>query len=118
MEYGINNMPTSFHDRITSALADKNLQAALDSNTELRIQGRLKAFASLPDVQGMRQRAHTVRADVIANLDRYLDQFITQVTAHGITVPRAVAEILEGLRRALREEGLRSIGDLVGTWMV
>ncbi len=82
-------MPDSFHTHIQSALADENLQVALDGNTERRIQGRLTAFASLPDAQGMRQRAHAVRADVIANLDRYLDQFTTQVKAHGITVHRA-----------------------------
>ena len=82
-------MPDSFHTHIQSALADENLQVALDSNTERRIQGRLTAFASLPDAQGMRQRAHAVRADVIDHLDRYLDQFTTQVKTHGITVHRA-----------------------------
>ena len=55
----------------------------------------------------MRQRAHAVRAEVIANLDRYLEQFLTQVQAHGITVHRAadaaqaVQIILEIARRRL-----------------
>ncbi len=99
-------MTTSFHEHIRSALADENLQAALDANTERRIQGRLNAFASLPDAHGMRQKAHAVRAEVISNLDSYLDQFIAQVQAHGITVHRAadanqaVQTILEIARRA------------------
>ena len=82
-------MPNSFHKAIKSALADENLQAALDGNAERRTQGRLTAFASLPDAQAMRQRAHAVRAEVIEHLDRYLEQFLTQVQAHGITVHQA-----------------------------
>ena len=82
-------MPKSFQAQILSALADENLQAALDGNAERRIQGRLEAFASLPDAQAMRQRAHAVRAEVIEHLDRYLEQFITQMAAHGVTVHQA-----------------------------
>lgn len=82
-------MPTSFHDRVKSALADENLQKALDGNAERRIQARLTAYASLVDPEGMRQRAHAARAEVIAHLDQYLEQFVTQVEAHGISVHRA-----------------------------
>lgn len=103
-------MPNVFRDRIKNALADKNLQAALDSNTDLRIQGRLKAFASLPDAQGMRQRAHALREEVITNLDRYLDQFVTKVRAHGITVHRAAdarqaVQTILGIAQNLKTEG-------------
>jgi len=65
------------------------LQNALDDNAERRIKGRLAAFASLPDAQAMRQRAHAVRAEVIEHLDHYLEQFIERVEANGITVHRA-----------------------------
>jgi L-lactate dehydrogenase complex protein LldF len=108
-------MPSSFHDHILSALADENLQSALDGNAERRITGRLAAFASLPDAESMRQRAHAVRAEVIAHLDRYLDRFLTQVKAHGITVhPVADAgeavQIIMGiaLRESLPRRGLHS----------
>jgi L-lactate dehydrogenase complex protein LldF len=82
-------MPSPFRKKIVAALADENLQVALDGNAERRNRGRLAAFALLPDAEAMRQRAHTVRAEVIEHLDRYLEQFIIQVKAHGITVHQA-----------------------------
>jgi L-lactate utilization protein LutB len=53
------------------------------------VQGRINAFASLPDWQERRQRAHAVRAQVIAHLDEYLEQFTTKLTENGIIVHRA-----------------------------
>ncbi len=78
-----------FHQNIRRALLDENLQAALDANAERRVKGRISAFASLPDWQERRQHAHAVRADVIAHLDDYLDRFIQNAQANGITVHRA-----------------------------
>ena len=80
---------TDFHTKIREQIADEPLQAALDANAERRVQGRINAFASLPDWKERRQRAHAVRADVIANLDEYLEKFIAKVGENGITVHRA-----------------------------
>ncbi len=80
----------TFRARIRSSLANPSLQAALDANAERRVQGRVTAFASLPDWKERRQRAHAVRADVIAHLDEYLEQFITKASQNGVTVHRAV----------------------------
>ena len=82
-------MSSSFHRRIRESLADANLQAALDGNAERRIRVRKEAFATLDDPQGMRQRAHTVRAEVIEHLEIYLEQFIRRAQANGIIVHRA-----------------------------
>jgi len=83
-------MSDIFHQKIQKALADPNLQAALDGNAERRISAREQAYASLPeDLQKMRQRAHAVRAETIANLDRYLEQFIVKAQANGLIVYRA-----------------------------
>jgi L-lactate dehydrogenase complex protein LldF len=90
----------SFHQRIRHAIADEALQAALDGNAERRTRGRLAALATLPDWRERRQRAHAVRAEVIAHLDAYLEQFITQVQANGITVHRA-ADSAEALKTIL-----------------
>ena len=76
-------MTDPFHSHIQEALANPVLQDALDGNAQRRIQGRLQALASLDDPQAMRQRAHAVRAEAIANLDRYLDRFIEQAQANG-----------------------------------
>ncbi|MDO9130253.1 MAG: LUD domain-containing protein [Anaerolineales bacterium] len=82
-------MTTTFRKRIQQSINDQNLQIALDNNAQRRKAGRLTAFASVPDYQERRARAHAVKADVIANLDEYLDKFIANVTENGITVHRA-----------------------------
>ena len=78
-----------FREKIREKIADQGLQAALDANAERRVQGRINAFASLPDWKERRQRAHAVRADVIEYLDQYLEKFIARVTDNGIIVHRA-----------------------------
>ena len=82
-------MTDPFHLHIRSSLASPALQAALDGNAEKRISVRQQAFDSLTDAQALRQRAHAVRADVIAHLDRYLEDFIKRVQANGVIVHRA-----------------------------
>ena len=80
----------AFRSRIRQSIADGNLQIALDNNAQRRKDGRLAAFASVPDYQERRIRAHEIKADVVANLDEYLRQFITRVADNGIQVHRAV----------------------------
>ena len=78
-----------FRERIRLALANEALQSALDANAERRLNGRLTAFASLPDWRERRQRAHAVRAEVIEHIDEYLEQFINHTKQNGIIVHRA-----------------------------
>ncbi len=79
-----------FHNQIRQAIANPVLQAALDANAERRVQARATAFASLSEpLEVLRQRAHTVRAETVANLDHYLAKFIANAQANGITVHRA-----------------------------
>lgn len=80
---------TPFRAGIRQKIADSALQAALDGNAEKRAQGRAAAFASLPDWAQRRQRAHAIRANVIANLDAHLSHFIRKVEGNGIRVYRA-----------------------------
>jgi L-lactate dehydrogenase complex protein LldF len=83
-------MPDPFHSHIRTALANPGLQAALDANAERRQEVRLQSYASLPeDIQAMRRRAHRVRANTIANLDAYLEAFISKAEANGLIVHRA-----------------------------
>jgi L-lactate dehydrogenase complex protein LldF len=86
-----------FRARIRRSIADLNLQAALDGNAMRRTNGRLAAFASLPDHQERRQRAHAIKAEVVAHLEEYLDRFIARLQENGITVHRA-ADAQEALR--------------------
>jgi len=79
----------AFRESIRNSIADEALQAALDGNAERRCQGRVTAFASLPDHSLRRQRAHAIRSEVITHLEDYLARFIEQVKSNGIQVHRA-----------------------------
>jgi len=79
----------TFRQRILESINNKNLQIALDNNTERRLKGRTLAFESIPDWRERRQRAHAVRADVIDHLDEYLAQFIAKSEENGVIVHRA-----------------------------
>src|SRR5215208_6532149 len=78
-----------FRERIRASLANENLQIALDGNAERRVNGRIAAFASLPDWRERRQQAHAVRADVIEHLAEYLEKFVGKAEQNGIIVHRA-----------------------------
>ncbi|MGA7194720.1 MAG: LUD domain-containing protein [Anaerolineales bacterium] len=97
--------PTQFKLRIHQSISNEALQIALDNNARRRVQGRIAAFESLPDWRERRQRAHTVRADVIEHLDKYLDQFIAKVDQNGIIVHRA-KDAVEAINIVLNITGL------------
>lgn len=98
-------MSQKFRARIRQSIADSNLQIALDNNAQRRTAGRLAAWATLPDHQERRQRLHAVKADVVANLDAYLAQFIANLEKNGILVHRA----------ANAEEAIRIFLEIAGT---
>lgn len=139
-------MPKPFRNQIRTALADSNLQAALDDNARRRLDARQQAYASLPEPwEVMRQRAHQVREQVIVNLDHYLEQFTTRLQANGIQVHQAqsaidatqiVLEIAEqkkarlvaksktmvseeiGLNHALQSKGIQVVETDLGEYIV
>jgi L-lactate dehydrogenase complex protein LldF len=69
-------MNRPFRQHIRTALANPDLQVALDRNSAKRVSVRREAFDSLPDSKALRQRAHDIRAQTMADLDRYLQQFV------------------------------------------
>jgi L-lactate dehydrogenase complex protein LldF len=80
---------TEFRARIRKAIANPTLQIALDANAERRVKGRVNALETLPNWRERRQKAHSIRADVIEHLDQYLDQFISSAQNNGIIIHRA-----------------------------
>jgi len=83
--------PDTFHAHIRAAIADQNLQTALDKNAEQRIAARTTAYESLTeDLQVLRRRAHQVRSEVIANHERYLEEFIRNAQINGFIIHLAV----------------------------
>ncbi len=101
-----------FRERIRVSIADQALQAALDGNARRRVQGRLNALASLPDWRARRQRAHAVRAEVIARLDEYLQTFSAKAAKNGLIVHRA-ADADEAVNLVLQIAGTSAAGKLV-----
>jgi len=80
-------MATKFHHHIRTALADAQLQSALDGNAERRLQALTQAFASLPEGRpALRARAHAMRLRVIDHLEDYLAEFSANAAANGITI--------------------------------
>jgi L-lactate dehydrogenase complex protein LldF len=100
-----------FKERIRISLADANLQSALDANAERRITVRREAFASLSDPQMLRQRARAVRAEVIANLNDYLEKFLTRVQENGVIIHRAgdAAQAVQCIVEIARKHGARLV---------
>ena len=106
---------TQFRERIRVSLANESLQIALDANAERRVKGRIAAFESLPDWKERRQRAHAVRADVIIQLDEYLEQFISKAKENRVTVHRAqnADEAIKIILEIVGEDGRPPLRKLV-----
>ena len=105
-------MTDPFSASIRSALNDPDLQAALDANAERRISARQQAFASLPQsLSAARSQAHAVRAEIIQNLNRYLEQFIQQAQAHGMIVHQAqdASEAVETVLAIAHQSGAKLV---------
>lgn len=83
-------MTSLFRKHIKTALANENLQTALDGNAERRLKALDIAYTSLPEeLQSMRRRAHNVREEVINNHEAYLERFITTAQGNGFIIHRA-----------------------------
>lgn len=139
-------MPDKFHTQIRSALADEQLQLALDLNARNRQQAWINAYASLPEPwHRLRQRGHHVRSEIIADLDQILAQFIENAQQNGLIIHQAtdanqataiVCDIAQrhgaqliaksksmlseeiGLNHALEADGLRVVETDLGEYIV
>ncbi|MBI3241748.1 MAG: iron-sulfur cluster-binding protein [Chloroflexi bacterium] len=138
----------SFSSRITTALADSNLQVALDGNFERSRTQRMNAMAALPNADLVRDRARAIRIEALSRLDTYLLQLEAAVQARGGVVHwaataadanRIVLEIVQrkgdvtsplvaksksmvseeiGLNAALEKAGLRVVETDLGEYIV
>lgn len=105
-------------------MSNPSLQAALDNNYERRLKVRLQSYNSLPeDVEIMRQRASALRSKVVANLNRYLEQFVEMAIANGLIIHRAanaaqavdiVLEIARANRVRLVAKAKTMVGEEIG----
>jgi L-lactate dehydrogenase complex protein LldF len=78
--------PLPFYARARQAIADRQLQTALDRATTRMVVARKQAIGVIADGEAARDHARRIRAHTIAHLDRYLDQFVERATAAGVHV--------------------------------
>ena len=82
-------MTTGFHGRVRRALADANLQGALDRNAVRRRLGWEAAFDALPDAPAARRAARESRLATLERLDELLPLFLQRLEKNGFQVHRA-----------------------------
>jgi L-lactate dehydrogenase complex protein LldF len=75
-----------FRAAARDALANPHTLEAADAATERMLDGRVRGWAELPDVEELRERAHEIKRDTIERLDHYLEQFTQAVEDRGGTV--------------------------------
>ena len=76
----------AFERNAREALEDRRLNGALQRATDRFGAKRRAALEEMPDWEAMRERAREVKAEVLAELDRYLDEFARNAEAAGAVV--------------------------------
>jgi L-lactate dehydrogenase complex protein LldF len=75
--------PPRFREIARGKLGDGRVQSALDEATNRLRTNRVHAWADLPDVEELRQRAHEIRMAVIDDLDGHVARFTAALEARG-----------------------------------
>ncbi len=65
------------------ALSNEQLQRALALATDRLSEQRNAAFAQFPEGEALRDRARQIKLRTLASLDRYLEQFATELESRG-----------------------------------
>ena len=98
-----------FREIARGKLGDAHVQAALDSSVNRLRSHRLEAWAALPDVEELRQRAHEIRMAVIDDLDAHVARFTEALEARGghVYFARTAAEASEYVAEVCRRRGAK-----------
>jgi L-lactate dehydrogenase complex protein LldF len=97
---------TTFGQRVSVAILDKRLQAALDHASGGFLKKRAALVAALPEFEALRERARDIKDHVLANLDTYLERYEAEVRRQGghvhwaATAEQACEIVLEICRKA------------------
>lgn len=109
--------PIDFHERVTIGLHNETMRGALGRATDRFLTHRRTALATLPDAAAVSERARGVRRHTIANLDRYIEMLVANITRLGGTVHwaadgeaarRIVVEIAQqnGVRKIIKSKSM------------
>ena len=78
--------PLKTKELIDSALHNADVRKAVEKATDSSVLSRQKIIDQIPYWQDLRSKAHSIKKNVIENLDRYLEQFEESCTKNGIVV--------------------------------
>ena len=99
-----------FREIARGKLGDARIQGALDEATDRLRTNRERAWAELPDIEELRQRAHEIRMTVIDDLDAHVARFTAALEARGGTVyfAKTAEEASAIRRRRLQAQGCKA----------
>ncbi len=102
---------SGFSSRVVEAVRDDHLHAAIDRATSQLSARRARAFASLDEVEELRERARRIRIETLARLDRHLERFEEKLKNNGISVHWAetAASARKIILEIAEERGARKI---------
>jgi L-lactate dehydrogenase complex protein LldF len=106
-------MSAVFDKKVHHTLADANLQLAIYRATGRLIDHRKHAVAAaaLPDYQDLRSQANALKRHTIDHLDHYLEQFESNVVAHGgkVVYCQDATEVADFVLTLAKERGAHLI---------
>ena len=98
-----------FREIARGKLGDARIQTALDESTNRLRTHREDAWAGLPGVEDLRQRAHEIRMNVIDDLDGHVARFTEALEARGgqVFFARTAAEASAYVAEVCRRRGAK-----------
>src|SRR5882724_3103937 len=101
----------TFDANARAALGDVQLRGALRNATSLFGKRRLAAARGLDNWEELRTEARAIKDEVLLNLDKYLEQFVTNAESRGAQVhwARDAAEANEIVCRLANERSARKV---------
>ena len=106
--------PADIHELGKATIADAHLTEAYRSSALRLFTHRLDAKSQVPGFERLRDRARELKREVINNLDRYVEQFATQIEKRGgqvhwaLTGEEACKIVIEIVRNAGAQEVVKA----------
>jgi L-lactate dehydrogenase complex protein LldF len=107
----VTEVSVPFYRRVEDALGKTRMRQAVRHTSGRAMESRRAAIAELDSSDAVRDQARAIRARTLAELDRHLDTFVTNVEANGGTVFFAETgdDAVDYVRRLARDRGIRTI---------
>lgn len=104
-------MNGAYQERIRETLADSRLQSAIYAASGRLMDHRKQVVTveALPDYQELRTQAHRIKQHTLENLDYYLEQFESNLAAHGgqVVYARDGGEVVDFLAKLASQKQAR-----------